>query len=651
MLVAAARAERRLAAILAADIVGYSRLIEQDEATTLAAIRDLRREVIDPLLAEHHGRVVKLMGDGVIAEFGSVVDAVACAVAIQKSTAACQAETPPEQRIVFRMGVNLGDVVVEGEDLLGDGVNVAARLEQLCEPGSVLVSGTAYDHLQGRLGLPLEFIGEQRVKNIERPVRTYRVGVDGTAMRPAARSWRRLPGRLVAAALALLVVAATAAGGWWWYQTRDGDSTTAQALPEPPALAVLPFQNLSGDERLDRFANGLAADIIADLSVNRLLTVIAPGTSLASAEGPRDARQIGRELGVGYVLDGTLQGDSRQLRATAQVVDAATGAQLWSERFDRPLEDLSAVQDELTQRIASALSGGINGVVFDATLDAARRRPVESLRPRELLLLAMEQRERWTKDGNAKALELVQRAIALAPRDSAGYVQLAYIYQQQIDLGWAASDDEAMARWLEAARTAVDPDPAYPWARLTLGIGYQYTGDQRGVAELGRAAELAPGIADLLAEVAANLPWLGEPERAVELIERAVRLKPNADYRWIQGNVYFFARRFADAAAVVERMNSPDRWAMRTAVLSYAQLGQTDDLERWRERLGESWPDYSAELNLATGDFGSGATAERSLFLDSVARAGLPLCATPEQLAQNPDIKRLPECAKVQARN
>ena len=552
---------------------------------------------------------------------------------------------------MFRIGINLGDVVVEGEDLLGDGVNVAARLEQLCEPGGVLVSGTAYDHLQGRLGLPLEFIGEQRVKNIERPVRTYRVGVNGTAVRPAARSWRRLRGRLVAAALALLVVVAATTGGWWWYQTRDGDSTAAQALPEPPSLTVLPFQNLSGDERLDRFANGLAADIIADLSVNRLLTVIAPGTTLASADGPRDARRIGQELGVGYVLDGTLQGDSRQMRATAQVVDAATGAQLWSERFDRPLEDLSAVQDELTQRIASALSGGPNGVVFNATIDAARRRPAESLQPNELLLLSMEQRERWTKDGNAKALELIQRALALDPRDSAGYVQLAMIYQQQIDEGWAASDDEAMARWLEAATTAVDLDPTYPWARLMLGVRYTYAGDQRGVAELERAAELAPGNADLLAEVAANLPWLGQTERAVELIERAVRLKPNADYRWIQGTSIF--------SHVVSLMRPPwsKEWIPRTggtcctAVLSYAQLGQTADLERWRTRLGESWPDYSAELDLALGDFASGAAAERSLFLDSVAKAGLPICATPEQLAQNPGIHRLPECTKDQAKN
>ena len=233
MAVAAARAERRLAAILAADIVGYSRLIEQDEAGTLAAIKDLRREVIDPLLAEHHGRIVKLMGDGAIAEFGSVVDAVACAVAIQKDAAARQAETPPERRIVFRMGVNLGDVVVEGEDLLGDGVNVAARLEQLCEPGGVLVSGTAYDHLQGRLGLPLEFVGERRVKNIERPVRTYRVRVDGTAVRRRRSRRYRRPGRRSPPRWLCLSWSAAAAGGWWWYQRG------AAAQPNRPARAAL----------------------------------------------------------------------------------------------------------------------------------------------------------------------------------------------------------------------------------------------------------------------------------------------------------------------------------------------------------------------------------------------------------------------------
>jgi class 3 adenylate cyclase/TolB-like protein len=645
--VAAARAERRLAAILAADIVGYSRLIEQDEAATLAAIRDLRREVVDPLLAEHRGRIVKLMGDGAIAEFGSVVDAVACAVAIQKDAGARQAEVPAERRIVFRMGVNLGDVVVEGDDLLGDGVNVAARLEQLCEPGGVLVSGTAYDHLQGRLGLPLEFVGEQRVKNIERPVRTYRVRVDGAAARPALRR-RRRPGFAAAPVALLLLVAAVTAGGWWWYQ-RNVSGTAEQTLPAPPSMAVLPFQNLSGDERLSRFANGLAADVIADLSVTRIVTVIAPGTSLASADGPRDPRRIGRELGVGYVLDGTLQEDGQRLRATAQLVDAATGVQLWSERFDRPLDDLAAAQNELTQRIGSSMLGG-ERVIYKAAIDAARRKPAESLQPHELLMLAMDERWRWTKENNANALGLIQRAIALAPRDVAGYAQLAFIYHQQIDGGWAQSDNEAMARWLEAATTAVDLDPNYPYARLLLGRRYNYAGDQRGVAELERAAELAPGNSDVLAEVAVDLPWLGETGQAVELIERAARINPEANYRWVEGIVYFFARRFADAAEAVEAIDSPDEWNMLWAVLSYAQLGQTANLERWRARFLESWPGYYANLLLARGDFGPGASAERSLFLESHVMAGLPICATPERLSMKPEIKLLPECANAQAR-
>jgi class 3 adenylate cyclase/TolB-like protein len=650
LIVAEERAERRLAAILAADIVGYSRLIEQDEAATLAAIRDLHRQVIDPLLAEHRGRIVKLMGDGAIAEFTSVVDAVTCAVAIQERVAQRQEETAPDRRIVLRIGINLGDVVVDGDDLLGDGVNVAARLEQLCEPGGVLVSGTAYDHLQGKLGLPLEFAGERRVKNIERPVRTYRVRVDGAPGRPARRAFP-LPGRVIAAALALLLLSVGAAtGAWWWHHTRAG-STAEQMMPEPPALAVLPFHNLSGDEQLSRFANGLAADIIADLSASRLLTVIAPGTSLASAEGARDARQIGRDLGVAYVLDGTLQGAGQRLRATAQLVDTATGAQLWSERFEPSGAELSAAQSELSQRVASRMVGSLHGVVFEAAVDAARRKPIEGLRPRELMLLSNEQRGLWTPEGNAKALELIQQAIALDPRDPAGYVQLAWIYHQQLVSGWASSDDEAVSAWLDAAKTAVKLDPTYPFARLVLGIGYNWVGDERAVVELERAVELAPGNAGILAEVAVELPVHGETERAVELIERAVLLDPTANFRWGEWWVYFYARRFEDAAAAIVAEDDPNRMGQLVAVMTYAQLGQAENYERWRARLRETWPDYSAELFLENGDFGQDAILERSLFLDSHVKAGLPICATPEQRARNPNIIRLPECAPVQARN
>ncbi|MBB5536533.1 adenylate/guanylate cyclase domain-containing protein [Rhizobium giardinii] len=259
-------AERRLVAILAADIVGYSRLVEADEENTLVAIKALRRNVIDPLLSEYHGRVVKLMGDGIIVEFSSVVDAVACGVAVQKGVIEYQADVPPARRILFRMGINLGDVVVEGDDLLGDGINVASRLEQLCEPGGLFVSGTAYDQLQGKLGLPLEFIGEQRVKNISRPVRTYRVQFDGSARRRrhasrGRRAW-------VAAALLLLLAVASAAWLRPWVTSAGTAAADHQvlALPDKPSIAVMPFDNLSSDPEQIYFADGMTEDLITDLS-------------------------------------------------------------------------------------------------------------------------------------------------------------------------------------------------------------------------------------------------------------------------------------------------------------------------------------------------------------------------------------------------
>ena len=361
------RVERRLAAILAADIVGYSRLVEQDEAGTLAAIKRLREGTIDPLLAEHQGRIVKLMGDGAIVEFGSVVDAVACAVAVQKAVAEHQADDPADRRIVFRIGINLGDVVVEGDDLLGDGVNVAARLEQLCEPGGVLVSGTAYDQLQGKLGLPLEFTGEQRVKNIARPVRAYRVRLDGKAGAPAdaatraARDWRQLaalsPDRR-SPAVGMVAVAGA-----------------PPATPRSPSIAVLPLENRSGDARLGRLADGMIENVIGDLT-GLGWYVMARGTTFAYRDEPRDPRRIGEELGVGYVVEGSLEGDGRRLLANVALVDAATGRQVWSERYDRPLEDLFAVQDELALRIATSLGG----TLWRDRLDLAQRKRPGSLR-------------------------------------------------------------------------------------------------------------------------------------------------------------------------------------------------------------------------------------------------------------------------------
>ena len=358
---ATARAERRLAAIMVADIVGYSRLVEQDEAGTLSAIRELRREVIDPLLAEHRGRIVKLMGDGAIVEFASVVDAVACAVAIQKSVTDRRAKTPADKRIVFRIGVNLGDVVVEGDDLLGDGVNVAARLEQLCEPGGVLISGAAYDHLKGKLELALEPRGEQRLKNISEPVRAYRVQMEPVAAGTAASASRRATPmwRWVAApSLALLFLVGLAAWLRPWQPTVEAAPLERMALPLPdkPSLAVLPFENMSGEPEQDYFVDGLTDDLITDLSKISGLFIIARHSVFQLKRNDTKVRDVAESLGVRYVVGGSVRRAGKAVRVNVQLIDATTGGQLWADRYDGNLGDIFAVQDSFVRVIVDALA-------------------------------------------------------------------------------------------------------------------------------------------------------------------------------------------------------------------------------------------------------------------------------------------------------
>jgi class 3 adenylate cyclase/TolB-like protein len=506
---ATGRVERRLAAILAADVVGYSRLMERDEDRTLERLKAHRKEFIEPLIAEYQGRVVKLMGDGVLVEFASVVDAARCAVLIQRGMAEREAEVPEDQRLRFRIGINLGDVIHEADgDLYGDGVNVAARLEQLAEPGGVVVSGTAYDHLQGKLDLPLEFAGEQRVKNIERLVRAYRVRLDGAAIRFGSRRIRRLGRWAVATALGLFLLVVAAAGGWWW---RQAGEPAGPALPDKPSIVVLPFDNLTGDERLGRLADGMVENIIADLPRHGLF-VIARGTSFAYRDKPHDARSIGRELGVRYVVEGSLQGDGERLRAIVNLVDATTGGQLWSERYDRPLDDLFAVQDELGQRIFNAI-GGAFGATLRAATEAARRKPTESLQAYDLLLLAREERLRRTEEANTKAIELARRAIEIDPSSWLAHYSLAEAYADQVFAGWV-SFDEAAGEWLAEATRAVELEPGSGWARLVLAWYYAAANDDaRYMNELERAADLADGDALLMAMVAGELPWAGQTAR------------------------------------------------------------------------------------------------------------------------------------------
>ena len=372
------RVERRLAAILAADVAGYSRLMGQDEAGTLARLRTHRRDLIDPKIAEHKGRIVSTTGDGMLVEFPSVVEAVACAVAVQRGMFDRNVLAPEDQRIVFRMGVNLGDIIVEGDDIHGDGVNVAARLEGIAEPGGICVSAIVHDQVRDKLDLGFDDLGEQTLKNIARPIRVFRVRLGTAENTPKSEPDR---------------VAATL------------------ALPDKPSIAVLPFQNMSGDPEQEYFADGMVEEIITALSRIRWFFVIARNSTFTYKGRAVDVKQVGRELGVRYVLEGSVRKAGSRLRITAQLVEAETGNQLWAERYDRDLADIFAVQDEITERVVAA----IEPELYAAEQVRSQSKPPESLDAWECVIRALSLIGQGTRDENTEAEALCRRAIAIAP--------------------------------------------------------------------------------------------------------------------------------------------------------------------------------------------------------------------------------------------
>src|SRR3954451_3871591 len=424
-----ARAERRLAAILAADVVGYSRLIERDERGTLERLGAYRKELVEPLLAEHRGRIIKLMGDGALCEFASVVDAVACAVAIQRDMAERETEMLEEERLRFRIGINLGDVVREADgDLYGDGVNIAARLEGVAEPGGIVVSGTAYDHLQGKLDCRLASLGDQHLKNIERAVRAYRVEL-GTPI-PIA--------------------------------------PVPLAPPDKPAVAVLPFDNMSGDPEQAYFSDGITEDVITELSRFRELLVIARNSSFAFRGKAADVREIGRALGAGYVVEGSVRRAGERVRITAQLIDAGSGAHLWAERYDRPLEDVFAVQDEIARGIVATVAVR----VLEATEATARRRPPQDARAYDLFLQGLRLSDSYAPGAQERARELFERARALDPTFARAYTGLAFNHlsrAQHDSVGRRPGEDPARAEALRLAGQALSLDPNDPRVHYTLG--------------------------------------------------------------------------------------------------------------------------------------------------------------------------------------
>ena len=550
------RAQRRLAAILAADIAGYSRLIGTDEEGTLRRIRSIRAEVIDPKIAAHRGRLVKTTGDGLLVEFASVVDALRCANEVQQLLAARNEGTGVAERIEFRIGINMGDVVVEDGDILGDGVNVAARLEALAEPGGICVSARVQEDAAGRLDLTFADMGEQDLKNIARPVRAYRVV-------PASGKASPIAGPVAGA--------------------------PALALPDKPSIAVLPFTNMSGDPEQEYFADGIVEEIITALSRIRWLFVIARNSSFVYKGQAADVKRVGRELGVRYVLEGSVRKGGGRVRITAQLVEAETGAHLWADHFDGSLEDVFELQDS----VAISAAGVIEPALQAAEARRSAHRPTNNLTAYDLYLRALPNFASVAKERVREALDLLEQAITCDPRYGLA-LALAAMCMMQLHLnGWAESPDVGRDRGLDYARRAVRAAGNDPFVLASSAAVFGYFGEDiaAALALVDRSLAANPGFAYGWFWSGMLRMYAGQYDIAIEQVEKSLRLNPldrmGAPLTAI-GGAHFFKREFEIAlpkrqASIQERPGFAMSYRLLAAC--YAHMGRLEEARAAVERL------------------------------------------------------------------
>src|SRR5438874_3047739 len=584
-------AERKLAAILSADVEGYSRLMGEDELGTVRAITE-SREVIGASVARHGGRVVDAPGDNVLAEFASVVDAVQSAVEIQRTLQARNAELPPGRRMRFRIGINLGDVIVQGQRLYGEGVNIAARLEGLAGGGDICLSGTAYDQIEGKLPFAFEFSGEHTVKNIARPVRVYRLRLEpGSAL--ASRRGHRRPWLTRIAAL-VAIAALLGAGGWAGWRWLRPSESAGLALPDKPSVAVLPFANLSQDPAQEYFSDGVTEDLITGLSKMSGLFVIARNSVFTYKGKPVNVREVGRDLGVRYVLEGGVQRAGNRVRITAQLVDARSGYHIWAERYDREVGDIFALQDEVTQQIVRALAVKVT----QAEKIRIGRPPTGVLEAYDLVLRGHDERKHTTRASSAEARRLFTQALELDPQYAGAYAGLGWTLLQSWQFLWS-TERETLERARELAERAIALDNTLADAYRLLGQIYLWEkAHDRAIAQAERAVAFAPNDADSYETLAEILGWSGRAEDSIRLIRQAMRLNPRYPffYLWTLGHAYYLADKRQEAldafGQIVQRNpNFVPAHAYRAVVLS--EIGRTKEARQAWDEAGRISPGAS----------------------------------------------------------
>ena len=624
--------KRKLTTLFSADVAGYSRLMGQDEAATVETITTYR-EVMSVLIKQHRGRLVDSPGDNLLAEFSSVVDAVQCAVAAQKELKARNAELREDRRMEFRIGINLGDVIEEGDRIYGDGVNIAARLEGLAAPGGICVSKTAFDQIETKLPFGYEYLGEQAVKNIAKPVGAYhvlmepRVTVSETIEEKRVGKMRR-PRLILAAVVALLMVAGAAMV--WHFYLRHAPSPAEVAsekapgleLPDKPSIAVLPFVNIGGDPEQEYFSDGITEEIITTLSKVPHLFVIARNSVFTYKGKSVKVQQVGKELGVRYVLEGSVRKAEDRVRITAQLVDATTGGHLWSERYDRDLKDIFALQDEITMKILTA----VRVKLTEGEQAHLYAKGAENLDSFMKVLQGMPYFYRFNKEGNIQARQMFEEAIALEPKNPAAYTCLGWTYLMEVWFGPSESPGKSMERAAKLAQKALALDDTLDLPHSLLGNIYLMSRQhEKAVAEAKRAVALNPNGADAHAHLGMTLNYVGRPEEAIALLNKAIRLNPIPPnwYSFTLGEAYFLAGQYEEAVAAYKRVlhGNPDDVRAHTGLAAtYSLLGREEEARAAAAEVFRIEPKFSVEY-VKTLPFKNKADTE--LLIEALRKAGL----------------------------
>jgi len=638
--------KRKLTAILSADVKGYSRLMREDEEATVRTITTYR-EVIGTVVQKHRGEVVDSPGDNILAEFASVVDAVRGAVEIQEELKVRNTELSENRKMEFRIGINLGDVIHEEKRIYGDGVNVAARVENLADAGGICVSRSAYDQVKDKLTLGYEYLGEHSVKNIAEPVRIYKVLMEPEAAGKVIGEKRVEPKRGQRAAFAAVIILILIVGGVLIWRTASppvevaSEKTMAFPLPEKPSLAVLPFDNLSGDESQDYFSDGITETIITTLSNVSNLFVIARNSTFTYKGKPVKVQQVAEELGVRYVLEGSVQRSEDRVRVTAQLIDAITGHHLWAENYDRELGDIFALQDDITEQVTMALQVKLT----EGEQARIRRRHIENKEAYEYFLHGLEVYRPFTKEANAQARKIFEKTVALDPNSTLGWCFIGWTHYRDGRFGWTDTPAKSLAYAEELAHKILAMDDSMAEAYSMLSLVYMARKQHdKAVAYGEKVLSLAPNFASMIANTAVIFFYSGRPVEAIELVKKAMRLSPYYPswYLPILGLSYRLTGQYEEAISALEGWRDRKAKGMLPHIVlafTYVEAGREEDAQASVAEALKQNPKASIKGYAATIPYKDPAEVER--IKDSLRKAGLP--ETPAlPLPGKPSIAVLP---------